>query len=165
MDSSTKGVPQLPQRCLFRFNQRRRLEKVSFSHLFPLPLKLYCPLDIGAEPTMNSNNESPQTITVRVCTHCNCTSKKTSKTVGRTSSRIACPVPGCTSTFGRRSDLARHQKSIHGPKTKCAYTACAYMTGRVDKMAEHMRKIHQTAGEFWDCSGRVLPQLLWGREC
>ena len=87
---------------------------------------------------------------IQVYAHCNCGLKRASNTTSpnRTLPRIACPVPSCKSNFSRPSDLARHQKSIHGPKTECAYAGCGYTTGRADKMSEHVRKRHRTAGEF-----------------
>lgn len=62
--------------------------------------------------------------------------------------RTTCPAPGCPSTFSRPSDLHRHQKSIHGPKTPCAVLGCNYATGRPDKMKEHVGKMHCVAGEL-----------------
>jgi hypothetical protein len=100
-----------------------------------------------SQPTMKNQR---RVSSIRVCAHCNCGSKRLSKTnlSNRTVLRIPCPLPNCHSTFSRPSDLARHQKSIHGPKMKCAHIGCEYTTGRADKMTEHVRKIHWTAGEF-----------------
>ncbi|KAH8817191.1 hypothetical protein F5884DRAFT_778715 [Xylogone sp. PMI_703] len=61
--------------------------------------------------------------------------------------RCRCNIFGCSSTFSRPSDLARHKKSIHGPKEECIFRNCGYATGRSDKMKEHMRKKHSTRSQ------------------
>ena len=61
--------------------------------------------------------------------------------------RVFCDIAGCTSSFCRLSDLARHKKTLHGPKQQCAHHGCQYATGRDDKMNEHVRKIHKSAGK------------------
>jgi hypothetical protein len=61
--------------------------------------------------------------------------------------RVFCDIAGCASSFCRFSDLARHKKTLHGPKQQCAYHGCQYATGREDKMNEHVRKIHKSAGK------------------
>lgn len=68
--------------------------------------------------------------------------------------RFHCPDPNCISTFARRGDLTRHQRSLHSPKTPCTYSliGCSYATGRPDKMKEHMRKRHH-AGNQVACTG------------
>jgi hypothetical protein len=58
-----------------------------------------------------------------------------------------CDVPDCTSTFTRPHDLARHKKTIHGPKQHCPYPMCKFATGRNDKMNEHNRKKHPSKGK------------------
>ncbi|KIN03152.1 hypothetical protein OIDMADRAFT_144198 [Oidiodendron maius Zn] len=57
--------------------------------------------------------------------------------------RYLCEIYECSSSFRRPSDLVRHTKTIHGPKSPCPYTQCGYATGREDKMNEHIRKIHR----------------------
>ncbi|KAK6592433.1 hypothetical protein H4I96_11664 [Botrytis cinerea] len=66
------------------------------------------------------------------------------------SNRICCSFSNCSSTFARRGDLVRHQKSLHCPKTPCIYSTmgCLYETGRLDKMKEHTRKKHPTMPHF-----------------
>ncbi|KAF2118628.1 hypothetical protein BDV96DRAFT_360252 [Lophiotrema nucula] len=59
---------------------------------------------------------------------------------GATPPRWVCFVSGCTSTFARKPDLERHNRTIHGPKTPCLY--CQYGTVWKDKMMEHLRKKH-----------------------
>jgi len=61
--------------------------------------------------------------------------------------RFLCDILECCSSFGRRSDLARHMMSIHGPKQQCEIAECKYATGRRDKMVEHMRKRHHDCGK------------------
>ncbi|KAF7922292.1 hypothetical protein EAE99_007472 [Botrytis elliptica] len=62
------------------------------------------------------------------------------------SNRIRCSFSNCSSTFARRGDLVRHQKSLHCPKTPCIYSSmgCSYQTGRLDKMKEHTKEKHPT---------------------
>lgn len=62
--------------------------------------------------------------------------------------RHLCDIYGCSSSFRRPSDLVRHKKSIHGPKSPCPYMQCEYTTGRQDKMNEHIKKIHRVQGKY-----------------
>ncbi|KAH8656988.1 hypothetical protein BGZ60DRAFT_434648 [Tricladium varicosporioides] len=55
--------------------------------------------------------------------------------------RYNCDSPDCCSNFSRLSDLARHKKTIHGPKRECRFR-CGYATARPDKMKEHTRNKH-----------------------
>ena len=64
--------------------------------------------------------------------------------------RYLCDIYECSSSFRRPSDLVRHKKSIHGPKSPCPYMQCGYATGREDKMNEHIRKIHRVQGGYSD---------------
>ncbi|TEY53398.1 hypothetical protein BOTCAL_0248g00160 [Botryotinia calthae] len=66
------------------------------------------------------------------------------------SNRICCLFSNCSSSFARRGDLIRHQKSLHYPKTPCIYSkmGCPYETGRLDKMKEHTRKKRPTMPHF-----------------
>jgi len=73
--------------------------------------------------------------------------KSTKPSISDASPRFRCSYSGCTSSFRRSSDQARHEKSIHGPKQQCSYQGCSYWTGRPDKLNEHTRKIHKTAGK------------------
>jgi len=57
-----------------------------------------------------------------------------------------CDIVGCSSTFTRIYDLARHKKTIHGPKEQCIFLGCGYATARLDKMKEHVKKRHSTSG-------------------
>lgn len=96
---------------------------------------------------------------------CTCRNDTPTKASNRTSPshstlRVACPATGCTSAFARPSDLTRHQRSIHGPKTSCVYLDCEYATGRVDKMKEHVRKIHGDTGELNEDGGGFGREML-----
>lgn len=64
------------------------------------------------------------------------------------STRYSYNLAGCTSTFRRQPDLARHVKSIHGPKTPCPQGNCGYATGREDKMKEHVHKNHKCPSQY-----------------
>ena len=101
---------------------------------------------------MESSTKRPNKPQAGIC--CSCSkvnsktkSKKPKKILSHSALRVACPVAGCKSTFTRPSDLSRHQKSIHGPKTPCVYPGCMYVSGRTDKIKEHVKKMHQATGE------------------
>ncbi|KAG9231337.1 hypothetical protein BJ875DRAFT_469813 [Amylocarpus encephaloides] len=57
-----------------------------------------------------------------------------------------CHAAGCSATFTRPSHLVRHQRSTHGPKTRCAYVGCRDMPGRLDKMSGRVRTEHSIVG-------------------
>jgi len=63
---------------------------------------------------------------------------------------IRCQYLGCTSTFGRRTELRRHHRTLHAvqrPEFWCSEPSCGRSEGgrpfhRSDKMREHERKKH-----------------------
>lgn len=71
----------------------------------------------------------------------------------REKSRLKCPHPGCTSTFPRKYELERHQRTIHDLKVNivCSVYGCnrtAKPFPRLDKFYEHVRKHHKGPERF-----------------
>ncbi|KAF2164084.1 hypothetical protein M409DRAFT_56804 [Zasmidium cellare ATCC 36951] len=59
--------------------------------------------------------------------------------------RHDCKLGKCSRSFGRNSDLVRHQQDWHGLSDKfyeCEADACLYRTRRNDKMKEHCQRMH-----------------------
>ncbi|KAK4498825.1 hypothetical protein PRZ48_009335 [Zasmidium cellare] len=59
--------------------------------------------------------------------------------------RHHCKLGKCSRSFGRNSDLVRHQQDWHGLSDKvfvCEADACLHRTRRNDKMKEHCQKMH-----------------------
>lgn len=97
--------------------------------------------------SMTSNSSAEDTSTREKATFANSLGRRTTLSP-KTCVRFCCMETGCTSRFRRPYDLARHKKTIHGPKKLCSYESCTYATARSDKMNEHTRKKHAERGEF-----------------
>ena len=56
-----------------------------------------------------------------------------------------CTYPGCGRTFGRSSDLKRHERQ-HNPKKEFSCPNCEYRSHRKDHLTQHKLKKHKAAG-------------------
>lgn len=126
-----------------------------------------CPIDFkyGYQQRTIQQTFSPQTdhnttgdrhLKIAVDPSCEKASRGSKSRGTHHSNRIRCSFSNCYSTFARRGDLVRHQKSLHYPKTPCIYSSmgCSYQTGRIDKMKEHTKKKHPTISHS-DCVGEL----------
>ncbi|KAF7883082.1 hypothetical protein EAF00_011571 [Botryotinia globosa] len=122
-----------------------------------------CPIDFRYEyqqrtvqttfsPQSNHNTTRDRNLKIALDPSCEKYSRSTKSRGTHHSNRIRRSFSNCPSTFARRGDLVRHQKSFHYPKTSCIYSSmgCSYQTGRLDKMKEHTKKRHSTISHS-DC--------------
>jgi hypothetical protein len=60
----------------------------------------------------------------------------------RGNDRLRCSK-GCTRTFGRPGDLARHMKKHETPEFKCFARNCSRTFYRLDKLRDHAKQVHR----------------------